>query len=74
MFDVKEGDVVRRMLAGVVPHDLIVSKVENGIIECGAWTFDQATGAEIDEDLNFGPPPKMTGSLLTEILEKKNES
>ena len=64
--EVKAGDVVYRYLAGVIEMPLNVQSVENGIIDCGG-TFDQATGAEIDEDLNWGPPPKMTGSyILTE--------
>lgn len=60
---VKPGDVVTRMLAGVVPMKLKVAAVTDKIIDCG-WTFDRITGAEIDEDLDWGPPPKHTGSYL----------
>lgn len=65
---VKPGDIVYRYLAGTIEMALNVQTVENGIIDCG-WTFDQLTGAEVDEDLNWGPPPKMTGSYI--LTEKK---
>ena len=61
---VKVGDTVTRMLAGVIPMQLVVTFVGDGLIKCGDWTFDQATGAEIDDYLDWGPPPKMTGSYL----------
>lgn len=62
---VKPGDTVTRMLAGAVAMQLKVQAVTDTIIDCG-WTFDRKTGAEIDEDLDWGPPPKMTGSYLVE--------
>lgn len=64
MYEVEVGDVVTRMLAGTIPHELRVTAVSPTLIECGPWTFDPVTGAEIDEDLNWGPPPRMTGSFL----------
>jgi hypothetical protein len=68
MFEhVKPGDVVTRMLGGEIPMKLKVQTVTDTIIDCG-WTFDRKTGAEIDEDLGWGPPPKTTGSYL--VLEK----
>lgn len=74
----KKGDQVVRMLAGTIPCPLIVLDIRDGRIICGngvitgtepgdmneGWSFDIATGAEIDEFLNWGPPPKMTGSYL----------
>jgi hypothetical protein len=64
MFEhVKPGDVVTRMLAGTIPMKLKVQSVTDTLIDCG-WTFDRKTGAEVDEDLGWGPPPKMTGSYL----------
>ncbi len=48
---IKVGDVIERMLAFAVPMYLTVSKVENGIIETGPWTFSVETGLEIDEDI-----------------------
>ena len=40
---------------GPVPMLLKVSKATRDRIVCGAWEFDRATGAEIDEDLGWGP-------------------
>lgn len=69
MFEgVKEGDKLTRMLGGTIPMEMIVEKVHEGLIFCvGGWTFDAATGAEVDPDLGWGPPPLHTGSLLTAI-------
>lgn len=69
MFEyVQVGDVVTRMLAGVVPMLLKVTEVTDTEILCGpreiGYMFDRKTGAEIDSDLDWGPPPKMTGSFL----------
>lgn len=68
--DVKPGDVVTRMLAGTIPMKLNVTEVTDDIIYCGpqgiGYVFDKKTGAEIDEDLGWGPPPKITGSYLLE--------
>lgn len=63
--DMKVGDVVTRMLAGTIPLELLVTEVTDTKIICGGgWEFDKATGAEIDDLLNWGPPPLMTGSFL----------
>jgi hypothetical protein len=65
MFDkVKVGDVVTRMLAGTIPMALRVTEITVLSIICGDYTFDKVTGAEIDDYLNWGPPPLMTGSFL----------
>lgn len=61
---VKVGDKVFRMLAGVVEHPLRVTEVTEDEIICGAWKFCAKTGAEIDDYLNWGPAPRMTGSFL----------
>lgn len=65
--DVKAGDTVIRMLAGTIPMKLIVSKVDDDLIYCGdhGWTFDRKTGAEVDDDLGWGPAYGITGSFLT---------
>jgi hypothetical protein len=63
LMNLKPGDVVTRMLAGI-PMPLRVTATDGGVITCGAWTFDQTTGAEIDEDLGWGPPPLATGSYI----------
>ena len=52
------------MLGGTIPMKLSVSAIADRIITCCAWQFDKATGAEIDEDLGWGPPSLMTGSYL----------
>jgi len=62
--NLKVGDVVTRMLAGTIPVRLSVSAITDRTITCGAWEFDRATGAEIDEELGWGPPPLMTGSYI----------
>ena len=62
---VKPGDVVMRLLAGVVEQRCKVISVKEGVIEvAGGWMFDVATGCEIDEYLGWGPPPLETGSFL----------
>lgn len=60
----KVGDVITRMLAGTIPMKLKITEITDDQIICGAWQFDKATGAEIDDHLNWGPPPKMTGSFI----------
>ena len=64
MINIKVGDIVERRLAGIVPMKLRVTEVTDSVIVCGAWSFDRATGAEIDEFLGWGPPPLSTGSVL----------
>lgn len=59
------GDFVTRWLAGTIPMELRITEITNDRIICGGgWEFDKVTGAEIDDDLNWGPPPKMTGSFI----------
>lgn len=60
----KIGDSVVRMLAGKIPMALKVSDITDQRIICGPWEFDRVTGAEIDDDLGWGPPPAMTGSFI----------
>ncbi len=64
--DIQVGGKVVRHIAGVIPMWLRVTRVTGSVIECSDWTFDRATGAEIDDDLGWGPPPRMTGSFITE--------
>lgn len=61
--DLELGDPVVRNLGGV-EMVLRVTEMTDDVIECGPWTFDKATGAEIDEELDWGPPPKRTGSVI----------
>ena len=62
--NLRVGDVVVRMLAGTLPMKLQVSDITDQLIVCSAWQFDRSTGAEIDEELGWGPPPLMTGSYI----------
>lgn len=84
---VKRGDRVRRMLADAVPMDLYVVRVDERLIyaalsesvsptdeEAAVWTFDRATGIEEDEDLGWGILRGVSGSRLTEILSRKEET
>jgi len=63
---IKVGDTITRLLGGKIPMKLRVSEITGDRIICGAWEFDKRTGAEIDEDLGWGPPPKFayTGSFI----------
>lgn len=60
----KVGDKVVRVIGGMVEMPLTVTEVTENKIVCGAWEFDRATGAEIDEDLGWGPSYGVTGSVL----------
>jgi hypothetical protein len=69
--EVRVGDVVYRYLAGVAEMEMRVTTVSEDRIECTAvdapvdtWTFDRKTGAEIDEDLGWGPQYGVTGSYI----------
>jgi hypothetical protein len=74
-WQVRAGDRVTRMLAGTIPQELTVTKVDKELIHCcgpdgvnwcsdgcHGWTFDRATGAEVDMDLGWGAG--RTGSFL----------
>lgn len=77
----KPGDRAVRMLAGVVACDVEVVRVEHLRLTVrpaeaaererfpGAeWDFCRGTGAEIDEELGWGPETGITGSYLTRML------
>lgn len=55
--DVKVGDTVTRLLSGVIPMKMKVTRVDEDVLYCGTpcgedgWTFCRDTGAEIDEDI-----------------------
>jgi hypothetical protein len=59
------GDYVLRWLGGLPqPMRLPVKQVRADRIVClGGWEFDRKTGAEIDEDLGWGPDG-VTGSFI----------
>lgn len=60
----KVGDEVTRVLGGEVFMALQVTELTDKLITCGDWTFDRATGAEIDEYFRWGPEYGVTGSFL----------
>lgn len=64
MIEANVGQFVTRLLGGTIPMTLRVTMVTEGRIMCGQYSFDRLTGAEIDEDLGWGPPPLMTGSYI----------
>jgi hypothetical protein len=70
MFEhLKEGDAFTRNMGGI-KMPMTVLKVADGIIHAKAtngpagYQFDVATGAEIDEDLQWGPKWGRTGSSI----------
>ena len=78
--NLKAGDLVTRMMGGEIPFAFKVIRVTDTEIHCipegyknfpDYWRFDKETGAEIDDDLNWGPPPKVTGSFITRKILKQ---
>lgn len=66
----KVGDPVIRMLCNI-PMPMSVLAIKDDRLVCGGpeypgadWEFCIETGAEIDDYLDWGPPPRMTGSYL----------
>lgn len=68
MIDIKVGDIVVRFIAGLIPQELKITEITDTLVKCGDWTFDLNTGAEIDNDIGWGPPPKMTGSYIQKLV------
>lgn len=68
---IEVGDTVHRMM-GSFPMPLKVTEVTDHVIYCGSWRFCARTGAEIDEELDWGPPPRQTGSYLREVVKGSN--
>jgi hypothetical protein len=64
MKQLKVGDTVTRLIAGIVRTELMVTEVTPDRVVCGNRTFDRATGAELDDELGWGAPPLTTGSFL----------
>lgn len=71
----KVGEIVNRVMGYEGPTmSLKITEVHDEHFCCGPWTFDIATGAEIDEDLDWGPPPKNTGTYIQEITENVHKA
>ena len=66
----KVGDGVIRLLAGVIPMTLTVTKVTDEKVICGPWEFNRNNGAEIDLELGWDGV-NSTGSYLTQSLNKE---
>jgi hypothetical protein len=72
----KPGDVVIRLIAGSIPMKLIVSDVDERFIYCGGpagWKFDRNNGAEVVEEIGWGPESGITGSYLLPSPESASE-
>ena len=63
------GDYVTRHMGGA-ELELKITSIDDYFYHCGPWKFDKKTGAEVDEELNWGPPPQHTGSYI--ILKSNN--
>lgn len=62
----KAGDRVDRWFSDRGPAmTLTVTEVDDALVHCGPWHFDRASGAEVDEDLGWGPASGVTGSYIT---------
>ena len=62
--EIAVGDFVLRWFGGIPkPLRLKVTQLTADRIICGAWEFERQSGAEIDEDLGWGPGG-VTGSFI----------
>ncbi len=68
-----EGQKVVRLLAGTIPMPMIVTKVHEGLVWCGPWSFDDETGIEEDAELGWGVGSGITGSYIREATLKEWE-
>ena len=68
--DIKVGDRVGRQMGSDGPIMwLTVTDVDDEVIHCNLWTFDRATGAEIDHELQWGPEYGRTGSFIVRVRQ-----
>ena len=67
--DIRPGDIIIRQLGGLVDMELVVTSVDDHYIYVGSrddgYKFDRDTGAEVDEDLEWGPGYGVSGSFIT---------
>lgn len=63
------GDKVIRVLAGSIEMQLEITGIDDEFIYCGPWKFCKQTGAEVDEDLDWGS--EYSGSYLKELRGNK---
>lgn len=62
--DLQVGDEVVRVLANSYRMRLKITAVTETTLACGDWIFDKKTGAEIDDQLEWGPAYGKSGSYL----------
>lgn len=68
----QEGQKVMRYLSSArIPMPMTVTKVYEGLVFCGSWTFDDETGIEEDPELGWGRATGITGSCIEELPEDK---
>lgn len=60
----KAGDTIDRIMGPGLVVPLIISKIDEKLIHCGPWKFDKLSGAEVDEELGWGPEFGQTGSWI----------
>lgn len=66
----QEGQKVMRYLSAArIPMAMIVTKVHEGLVFCGPWTFDDESGIEEDAEIGWGVSSGVTGSYLEEVDE-----
>ena len=51
--NVQPGDVVERVLCGMLPMQLTATAVTPERVVCGSWEFIATSGTEMDEDLGW---------------------
>lgn len=78
--NVKVGDIVQRDMCGIL-MDMNVTATTDALIICGGdetdhmgWWFDKKTGAEVDEELGWGPAFGRSGSFLTGVIESNENT
>lgn len=68
----QEGQKIIRYLSSArIPMPLTVTKVHEGLVMCGPWTFDDETGVEEDAELGWGAAAGITGSWIEEATEEE---
>ncbi len=72
--DLRAGDRVLRTFGSHPAMTLTTTEVGGGLIRCGPWTFDRETGAEVDEDLQWGPAFGRTGSYIEPAPDESSHS
>lgn len=62
--NLKVGDFAVRDFCGIKQRGKVTAVDETTLMFQGMWTFDRKTGAEEDEDLQWGVKYGRTGSTL----------